>query len=150
MPRRAYTLIEVLAVVAIAGLVAAAVTPALVRVATGDPLTDVVRQVREFDRLARQQAVGVGGTWSVAEGRLVAGIAGWLTPEFTIPAGGTVSLIRPSDGSAVEHLSIDRSGSSGDVLVVITAAGRSRSFRVLGMSGSWIDEPANSPGAVVP
>lgn len=150
MPRRAYTLIEVLAVVAIAGLVAAAVTPSLVRAATGDPLSEAMRQVREIDRSARQQAVGVGGTWGVAEGRVVSGIAGWQPSDDELPTGCTVSLYRASDGTELEHLALDRSGSSGDVQVVITYAGRSRSFRVLGLSGSWIDEPAGGATAVVP
>lgn len=147
MPRRAYTLIEVLAVVAIAGLVAAAVTPSLVRVATGDSLSEAVRQVREIDRMARQQAVGVGGMWGIAEGRVISGIAGWQPSDGELPKGCSVSLFRADDGTELEHLTLDRSGSSGDVQVVISCAGHTRSFRVMGLTGSWVDEPVGVTGA---
>lgn len=148
--RRAYTLIEVLAVVAIAGLVAAAVTPALVRVATSDPLHEAVRQVRAVDRLARQQAVGVGGAWSVVDGRLVSSIAGWQPPDDRLPTGCSVSVHRAADGALMERLPLDHTGCSGDVLVVITAPGRSRSFRILGLSGAWSTELVGEPAMAAP
>lgn len=146
--RRAYTLIEVLSVVAIAGLVAAAVSPALVRAATRDPLVEAVRQVRVVDRLARQQAVGVGGAWSVVDGRLVSSIAGWQPPDDRLPTGCAVSVHRAADGGLMERLPLDHTGCSGDMVVVITVPGRSRSFRILGLSGAWLpDVVGESSGA---
>lgn len=135
----AYTLIEVLAVVAIAGLVAAAVTPALVRVATSDPLTRVVHVVREADRLARQQAVGVGGSWSITDDRLVSGVAGWQLMDDRLPTGSTVVLQR-EDGSALDRVLLDHAGASGDVVIVFTVAQQAQRFRILGLSGAWIPE----------
>jgi prepilin-type N-terminal cleavage/methylation domain-containing protein len=149
--RHAYTLIEVLAVVAIAGLVAAAVTPALVRAATSDALSEAVRQVRSVDRLARQQAVGVGGAWSVVDGRMVSGIAGWQPFDDRLPTGCSVSVHRAADGALMERLSLDHTGCSNDVVVVvITAPGRSRSFRILGLSGAWLAEPVGEPQVATP
>lgn len=148
--RQAYTLIEVLAVVAIAGLVAAAVTPALVRAATSDALSEAVRQVRAVDRLARQQAVGVGGAWSVVDGRMVSGIAGWQPHDDRLPTGCSVSVHRAADGALMERLSLDHTGCSGDVVVVITAPGQSRSFRILGLSGAWLAEPVGEPLVATP
>jgi len=144
MRRHAYTLVEVLAVVAIAGLVAAAVSPALVRAATSDPLTRAVLVVREGDRLARQQAVGVGGYWTITEERLVSGIAGWQPTNATLPAGCSVVLQRSGDDAPIEQLAIDRAGASSDVVVRIAVDTRVRRYRILGLSGAWIVDDAGS------
>ncbi len=145
MRQSAYTLIEVLAVVAIAGLVAAAVTPALVRVATSDPLTRTVHLVREADRLARQQAVGVGGSWGITDERLISGIPGWHLVDDRLPTGSTV-VVQRDDGSALDRVVLDRAGVSADVVVLFTVAQQVRRFRILGLSGAWIAEsPAGAP-----
>jgi prepilin-type N-terminal cleavage/methylation domain-containing protein len=144
MRRSGYTLIEVLAVVAIAGLVAAAITPALVRVATSDPLSRAVHQVREADRLARQQAVGLGGFWSVADERVVSGIAGWHVSDDRLPSHCAVVFQRADDGSPLERMTFDRAGCSGDVLVQITVTDQVRRFRILGLSGAWIADTAGA------
>jgi prepilin-type N-terminal cleavage/methylation domain-containing protein len=132
-----YTLIEVLAVVALTALVTAAVSPGLVALATSDPLTEAIHQVREHDRMARQQAVGVGGSWRITEGRLVAEIAGWPAPMIDLPPDCQVVIQGGNAEQTLERVVFDRSGCSGDVQVIVTHGQQQRRYRLHGLTGAW-------------
>lgn len=136
MRRGGYTLVEVLAVVAITTLVVVAVTPGLLRVAGPDPLAQTLRTLHEIDRLARQQAVGVGGSWSVVDGQLVSGISGWQ-PTGTLPAACRV-VFQADDGETLfEKVVLDRSGCSADLRLTVTCGEQTRRFRIHGLCGRW-------------
>lgn len=137
MRRGGYTLIEVLAVVALTALVTAAMSPGLVALATSDPLTKAIHQVREHDRLARQQAVGSGGSWRIRDGRLIADIAGWPAPVIDLPPDCYVAIHGGDDEQALGRVVLDRSGCSGDMRVILTHGQQQRRYRLHGLTGAW-------------
>jgi prepilin-type N-terminal cleavage/methylation domain-containing protein len=132
-----YTLVEVLAVVAITALVAVAVTPGFMRVTAPDPLSQALQVLHEVDRLARQQAVGLGGSWSVLDGQPVSSIPGWQPTVVTLPAECGV-MIQGNDGETVlEQVVLDRAGCSADLRLLVTCGERTRRFRIHGLCGRW-------------
>ena len=145
MRRRGYTLIEVLAVVAILGLVAVAVSPSLARAVVTDPVARAARLVRDADRAARQQAAGCGAVMSMRDGRLLTTVANEVISTLTLP--NTVSVAWSTDsGTPVESLSLDRGGRSIDVFIDIRSPTLTKRFRILGLTGAWLAlEPGGQP-----
>ena len=145
MRRRGYTLIEVLAVVAILGLVAVAVSPSLARALVTDPVARAARLVRDADRAARQQAAGGGAVLVIRDGRLLTTVANEVISTLTLP--NTVSVAWSTDsGAPVESLSLDRGGRSIDVFIDIRSPTLTKRFHILGLTGAWLAlEPGGQP-----
>lgn len=144
MIRPGYTLIEVLAVVALLGLVAVLVAPSLTRAVMTDPVARGARLARDADRAARQHAVGQGAVLSLRDGRLVTTVAKEPIASTPMPDGTTVRW-RAVDDTPLEAVAFDRGGRSVDLLVEISSPTQQRRYRILGLTGAWealASEPA--------
>ncbi len=136
MPRRSYTLIEMLAVMALLGLLAALAAPGVVRAMTGDPLQAAA------DRLSR----AMRGARAAAFGRAVAiELAPW---GFAVGGPGGVTLRLPDgiaaawtcDGRPAQRLALDPRGHGPDTRLVLAQGRREISLVIDGLTGQWMAE----------
>jgi prepilin-type N-terminal cleavage/methylation domain-containing protein len=142
MPRRAYTLIETLAVLVVLGLVAALGVPALARSAGGDPVARAVAAVAAVDQRLRQSALGRGGELRFSAGRIEAWVVGDSQPLAVVDAGPVITGRLQPRGEPLRTLVIDTDGRSLDAELWLTVGERRQHVSVLGLSGEWVVEAA--------
>lgn len=136
MRSRAYTLVELLAVVILLGLMAGLGVPALVRMAQGDPLDRAVAGVRSRVADLQRFACGLGC-------RVDLTMAGWIADARLAPALRVDPSIHltwlQTDGRALRQLIFDHRGRSVDWQIEIRHEDRRRSYRISGISGEWLE-----------
>jgi prepilin-type N-terminal cleavage/methylation domain-containing protein len=137
MPRRAYTLVEMLVTTALLALVATLVAPPIMRRITGDSLSQAAEQLGQAFRDTRSQAFGrplvlVLEPWGFSAGAQRTGIR--------LPEAVQVAWLR--HGRAVQRLELDARGHAVDTEVVLRRAGRERRFVIDGLTGRWRAEEA--------
>ena len=134
-----YTLVEVLAVVVLAGTIAAAVGARAVA-PRRDSLDIAVDQLRarslEATHFARCRGAQLGLRpygWDADRDETI--------PQLRVPRDVTLRW-RDLDGRDLDGLALDQRGRSRDLIVVCTCADRSASWRRLGLTGELVSEQA--------
>jgi prepilin-type N-terminal cleavage/methylation domain-containing protein len=142
--RRAYTLIELLAVVVLLALLASLALPALVRAAGSDPLDQAVAALRGAEHQLRVLSVG-------AATQAELGAAGFTGHRLSAGHGESATLVElrlepaleltwnNAHGNALTSIAFDHRGRSEDLEVTVRAGSRQRRFRIAGISGEWRD-----------
>lgn len=143
MQHRGYTLIELLAVVAVLGLAAGVGIPPLVRLVGGSPLDRACHAVHMGDLRARHLASGSGLELDLAEDGLSSRSA--TTEHRVMVDAGTTLSWQTSEGNPLRRLMIDPRGRSIDVQVQVTVGADRRRFLVAGISGEWSEVLPSKP-----
>ena len=142
IPRGGMTLIEVLLVVVILGLVAAAMAGGLARSANADAQARALADLRQADAELRLEARQHGAlVVELQPTRVVATRPGdesrvwWQAPDELRVAW------RDSDDSAVDRILIDAHGRGPDLRIELRDRSSLRRFHILGLSGQWLAQP---------
>lgn len=135
MPRRAYTLVEVLAATALLALVAALAAPPLLRAVAGDPLARAGEQLARGYRDVRSQAFGRPLVLELG----ASGFSAGPLPGVRLPDAVQAAWSRHE--RTVRRLELDARGHGLDTVVVLRHAGRERRFTIDGLTGWWRAEP---------
>ena len=136
MRRRAYTLVEVLAVTVLLGVLATLGVPPMLRAMAGDPLERAAAQLARGYRDARAQAFGRRLDLELASWGFAAASAdgGRLAPT-RLPDEFQVSWTR--NGKPVPQHGIDARGHALDLDVAVRDADRELFYTVDGLTGRW-------------
>lgn len=139
MRRRAYTLVEVMAVTVLLGLLATLGVPPMLRAMAGDPLERAAGRLVQAFRDARAQAYGHRleldlGAWGFAAAIIGDGARAAL-PPVRLPESVQVTWTRR--GRPVTHLELDPRGHGLDLDVVLRQDERERLFTIDGLTGRW-------------
>jgi len=144
MPRRAYTLVEVLAVTVLLGLVAGLGVPPLLRSIAGDPLGRAAGRLalafRDARALAYGQRLGIeleagGFTIAATDDRARSSLPGARLPE-------TVQATWSRNGRPIRLLELDARGHGLDTDVVLRQDARELHFTIDGLTGAWLGRTA--------
>lgn len=145
MPRRAYTLVEVLAVTVLLGVVASLGVPPLLRAISGDALARAADRLAQSFRDARAQGYGQRldfdlDSWGFAA---VAGEGRARTTVAEVRLGDGIQAGWTRNGRPLRRLELDPRGHGLDATLALRQDGRELRFAIDGLTGTWL--PAAPP-----
>jgi prepilin-type N-terminal cleavage/methylation domain-containing protein len=142
MTRRAFTLVEVLATVALLALVMSFAMIGLGGAIDEAAMLEAVAAMRDLDARARTAAQSVGSVELHLDGgdaALRVMHTGEIVARRELAHGGLAG-VSDSDGRRLEQVRFDRSGRSADYMVEIAVASHARRLRVAGLTGLVVEE----------
>jgi prepilin-type N-terminal cleavage/methylation domain-containing protein len=139
MRRRAYTLVEVMAVTVLLGLLATLGVPPMLRAMAGDPLERAAGRLVQAFRDVRAQAYGHRLDLELTSSGFTAAISDdgvrSAMPPARLPEAIQVTWTRR--GRPVTRLELDPRGHGLDLDVVLRQDEREQLFTIDGLTGRW-------------